>query len=70
MAQRRSVNDFTDKQLQEIGRLAVNYINCYQSQQTYRINNPVSTLADLMAHIKPTNQAHSDLEVAVMSGGQ
>lgn len=63
------MSNFTNDQLQEIGLLAVQYIQAYQSQQTYRMANPVSTLADLMAHVKPTNQAHSDLEMAIMSGG-
>jgi len=63
------MKSFTDEQLKEIGLLAVQYIHCYQAQQTYRMANPVSTLVDLMAHVKPTNQAHSDLEMAIMSGG-
>ena len=61
---------FTNEQLQEIGLLAVQYIQAYQAQQTYRINNPVTTLTNLMAVVKPTNQAHSDLEMAVLSGDQ
>lgn len=64
------MSNFTDEQLKEIGLLAVQYIQAYQAQQQYRIANPVSTLVDLMAHVKPTNQAHSDLEMAVMNGGQ
>ena len=64
------MKQYTEDQLQEIGLLAVQYIQAYQAQQTYRIANPVSTLVDLMAHVKPTNQAHSDLEMAVMRGGQ
>lgn len=60
---------YTDDQLQEIGLLAVQYIHAYQAQQTYRINNPVTTLANLMVVVKPTNQAHSDLEMAVLNGG-
>ena len=64
----KTVSDFTDEQLKEIGLLAVQYIHCYQAQQSFRINNPVSTLAELMTHVKPTNQTHSDLEMAVLSG--
>lgn len=62
------MSNHTNEQLQEIGRLAVQYIHSYQAQQKYRINNPVSTLVDLMEVVKPTNQAHSDLEMAVMGG--
>lgn len=72
MAQRRSeiTHQFTNDQLQEIGLLAIQYIQVYQAQQTFRINNPVSTLAELMMHVKPTNQAHADLEMAVLNGGR
>lgn len=63
------MRNYTNSQLHEIGCLAVKYIEAYQAQQTFRINNPVSTLAELMKHVKPTNQAHADLEMAVLSGG-
>lgn len=61
---------FTDEKLKEIGLLAVRYIHAYQDQQKYRLVNPISSLSILMKYVKPTNQAHSDLEMAVMSGGQ
>lgn len=64
----RSIQSYDDDELIEIGLLAIQYIQAYQAQQTFRINNPVSTLAELMTHVKPTNQAHADLEMAVLSG--
>jgi hypothetical protein len=66
----RASQEYNLDELIEIGQLAVDYINAYQDQQAYRINNPVSSLVDLMAVVKPTNQAHSDLEMAVLSGGK
>lgn len=64
----RDIKSYDDDELIEIGLLAIQYVQAYQGQQQYRINNPVSTLAELMTHVKPTNQAHSDLEMAVLSG--
>lgn len=66
----RNLESYNDDELVEIGLLAVQYIQANQAETEYRIKTTVGKFSELMKLVGLTKQAHSDLEMAILSGGQ
>lgn len=62
----KTVSDFTDEELKQIGLLAVRYMYAFNDYAKSFITNPNPTLRESCDIRKPKDNLHGELEIAIL----